>query len=129
MSLFALSPSRGPRWQLGLQAALGIAVPIAVMTLLGQPMLGYIAASGAFTVLFAGSLPAVERAHELPAGAVDVAEHGELMLRVGHVAAAHGVGVVADDHGVAQSEPTCQLRFSGPLCLVRHPAPSAEAAI
>ncbi|MGW9627954.1 FUSC family protein [Microbacterium sp. NPDC055521] len=66
MSLFAFGPSRGPRWQLGLQAALGIAVPVAVMTMLGQPMLGYIAASGAFTVLFAGSLPVVERAMMLP---------------------------------------------------------------
>lgn len=66
MSLFAFGPSRGPRWQLGLQAALGIAVPIAVMTVVDQPMLGYIAASGAFTVLFAGTLPVIERARMLP---------------------------------------------------------------
>ena len=66
MSLFAFGPSPGPRWQLGLQAALGLAVPIAVMTLLGQPILGFIAASGAFTVLFAGFSPVVERARVLP---------------------------------------------------------------
>lgn len=66
MSLFAFGPSPGPRWQLGLQAALGLAVPIAVMTLLGQPILGFIAASGAFTVLFAGFSPVVERAKVLP---------------------------------------------------------------
>lgn len=36
------------------------------MTLLGQPSLGYIAASGAFTVLFVGSSPVVERAKALP---------------------------------------------------------------
>ena len=66
MSLFVLGPSRGPRWPLATQAALGIAIPIAVMTLLGQPSLGYIAASGAFTVLFAGSSPVVERAKILP---------------------------------------------------------------
>lgn len=66
MSLFALAPSRGPRWPLATQAALGIGVPIAVMTLVGQPSLGYIAASGAFTVLFAGSAPAVDRARMLP---------------------------------------------------------------
>lgn len=41
-------------------------VPIAVMTLLGFPILGYIAASGAFTVLFAGAAPVVERARVLP---------------------------------------------------------------
>ena len=36
------------------------------MTLLGFPILGYIAASGAFTVLFAGAAPVVERARVLP---------------------------------------------------------------
>lgn len=66
MSLLAFGPSRGPRWQLGVQAALGMAVPIAVMTLLGHPTLGYIAGSGAFTVLFAGTAPVVERARVLP---------------------------------------------------------------
>lgn len=66
MSLFAFGPSPGPRWQLGLQAALGLAVPITVMTLLGLPVLGFIAASGAFTVLFAGFSPVVERAKVLP---------------------------------------------------------------
>lgn len=66
MSLFAFGPSPGPRWQLGLQAALGLAVPIAVMTVLGQPVLGFIAASGAFTVLFAGFSPFVERTKVLP---------------------------------------------------------------
>ncbi|MCM3781166.1 FUSC family protein [Microbacterium hydrocarbonoxydans] len=66
MSLFAFAPSRGPRWPLATQAALGIAAPIAIMTLLGQPSLGYIAASGAFTVLFAGSAPTVDRARVLP---------------------------------------------------------------
>lgn len=66
MSLFAFAPSRGPRWQLALQAALGISVPIAVMTLVGQPALGYLAASGAFTILHYGALPVVERARVLP---------------------------------------------------------------
>lgn len=66
MSLFALSPSRGPRWPVATQAALGIAAPIAVMTLLGDAPLGYVAASGAFTVLFAGSAPAVDRVRVLP---------------------------------------------------------------
>jgi hypothetical protein len=66
VSLFAFGPSRGPRWPIGLQAAIGLAGPIAVMTLIGQPSLGYIAASGAFTVLFAGSSPVTERAKVLP---------------------------------------------------------------
>lgn len=49
-----------------MQAAIGMTVPIAVMTLLGFPILGYVAASGAFTVLFAGAAPVVERARVLP---------------------------------------------------------------
>lgn len=82
MSLFAFAPSRGPRWHLATQAALGIAAPIAVMTLLGHAPLGYIAASGAFTVLFAGSAPAVDRARILPlvaAGLVAAATLGVLV--------------------------------------------------
>lgn len=43
-----------------------MAVPIAVMSLLGEASLGYVAASGAFTVLFAGSAPAVDRVRILP---------------------------------------------------------------
>lgn len=66
MSFFALRPAPAPRWPLATQAALGIAVPIAVMTMLGRPELGYVAAAGAFTVLFAAALPTVERARLLP---------------------------------------------------------------
>ncbi|MFT4259538.1 FUSC family protein [Microbacterium sp.] len=70
MSLFSFAPSRGPRWQVALQAALGISVPIAVMTIAGQPMLGCLAASGSFTVLYLSFLPAVERVRALPIVAV-----------------------------------------------------------
>lgn len=66
VSLFTFAPSRGPRWHLATQAALGIATPIAVMTLLGNPALGYVAASGAFTVLYAGSAAVIDRARVLP---------------------------------------------------------------
>jgi hypothetical protein len=66
VSLFAFAPSRGPRWPLATQAALGIALPIAAMTMLGQAPLGYVAASGAFTVLYAGAAPVVDRARILP---------------------------------------------------------------
>ena len=92
MSLFALGPKRGPRWQIGLQAAIGIAVPIGLMTLLGQPALGYIAASGAFTVLFASTAPVVERALILPLVAAGLivsaalgvtAAHSPLLLNIG----------------------------------------------
>ncbi|PKI90744.1 FUSC family protein [Actinomycetales bacterium SN12] len=94
MSLFAFGPSRGPRWQLGLQAALGIAVPIAAMTLLGQPMLGYIAASGAFTVLFAGSLPVVERARMLPFVAAALIVCAALGVAAAHAPLLVSIGIV-----------------------------------
>ncbi len=104
MSLFAFAPSRGPRWPLATQAALGIAVPIAVMTLLGHAPLGYIAASGAFTVLFAGSAAVVDRARILPlvaAGLLLSAIHGVLasasdwLVSVGVVIVAIGSAAVA----------------------------------
>ncbi len=97
MSLFAFAPSRGPRWPLALQAAAGIGVPIALMTLLGQPALGYIAASGAFTVLFVGSAPVVDRARILPlvaAGLVLSATLGVLVARNPWLVSA-GVVIVA----------------------------------
>lgn len=81
MNLFAFAPSHGPRWQLGLQAAIGMAAPIAVMTLIGLPAFGFIAASGAFTVLFAGTAAVVDRARVLPfvaAGLIASASLGAL---------------------------------------------------
>lgn len=94
MSLFAFGPSRGPRWQLGLQAALGLVVPIAVMTLLGQPMFGYIAASGAFTVLFVGALPVVERAVMLPFVAAGLIVCAALGVAAAHAPLMIGIGLV-----------------------------------
>ena len=104
VSLFAFGPSRGPRWPIGLQAALGIAAPIAVMTLLGEPALGYVAASGAFTVLFAGSSSIVDRAKVLPlvaallivsAGLGVLAAPFDLLVSVGVVIVAIGTAALA----------------------------------
>lgn len=94
MSLFAFGPSRGPRWQLGLQAAVGLSMPIAVMTLLGQPLLGYIAASGAFTVLFVGSLPVVERAVMLPFVAAGLVVCATLGVAAAHAPLLISIGIV-----------------------------------
>lgn len=94
MSLFALAPKRGPRWHLATQAALGIAVPIAVMTLLGQPSLGYIAASGAFTVLFAGTAPVLDRARILPFVAAGLIVSAALGVAVSPNAWLVSIGVV-----------------------------------
>lgn len=94
MSLFALAPKRGPRWHLATQAALGIAVPIAVMTMLGQPSLGYVAASGAFTVLFAGTAPVVDRARILPFVAAGLIISAALGVAVSANAWLVSIGVV-----------------------------------
>lgn len=66
MRLFAFSPSARPRWPLALQATVALGAPIAVGMLTGHPMPGFIAASGAFTVIFGAALPITERARLLP---------------------------------------------------------------
>lgn len=94
MSLFAFAPSRGPRWPLALQAAIGIAAPIAVSTVLGQAPLGYIAASGAFTVLYAGSAPVVDRARVLPIIAASLLLSAALGILVAGNTLVVSIGVV-----------------------------------
>lgn len=94
MSLFAFAPSRGPRWPLAIQAALGISVPIAVLTLLGQASLGYIAASGAFTVLFLGSAPVIDRIRVLPLVAAGLVLSATLGVLVGGNMWAMNIGVI-----------------------------------
>lgn len=94
MSLFAFGPSRGPRWQIGLQAGLGIAIPIALMTVIGQPALGYSAASGAFTVLFASSSPVIERARVLPLIGGGLIVSAALGVVASHSPVLVGVGLV-----------------------------------
>ncbi|WP_349429124.1 hypothetical protein [Microbacterium sp. LWS13-1.2] len=60
-SLFRLAPAPAPRWAIGLRAAVAMTVPIAVMTLLDRPDLGFQAATGAFVALYATHLPVLER--------------------------------------------------------------------
>lgn len=80
-SLFRLAPSRGPRWAIGLRAAVAMAVPIGVMALLGRPDLGFQAATGAFVALYGTHLPVIERARVVPflaAGLLGAAALGAL---------------------------------------------------
>src|SRR5690349_14823607 len=65
-SLFRLAPAPAPRWAIGLRAAIAMTVPIAVMTVLGRPDLGFQAATGAFVALYGTQLPVVERARVVP---------------------------------------------------------------
>lgn len=93
-SLYTLRPAPGPRWPLALQAALSVAVPIAVMTLVGRPELGYQAATGAFTALHVGQLRPGERARVLPFVAAALIASSALGVLVGPSIAATLVGLV-----------------------------------
>lgn len=91
MSLFTLQPAPHPRWPIGLQAGLGIALPIAIMTLAGRPELGFAAATGTFTILYAGGRRTVERARVLPFVAAGLS----LCAALGALAGAGGTWAVA----------------------------------
>lgn len=118
MSLFAFAPSRGPRWPLATQAALGIALPIAVMTLLGQAPLGYVAASGAFTVLYAGSAAVVDRARILPVVGLSLLISAALGILVAGNALVVSIGVVVVATASAALAFGFRLGPPGPLFFV-----------
>lgn len=61
-----MPPNPGPRLAIAVRAAVSIAVPFGVLTLLGYESWGLQAASGAFLALFAASAAAAERAKVLP---------------------------------------------------------------
>jgi hypothetical protein len=54
------------RWPIAVGAGLAIGVPIAILTLLGQPQLGLIASTGGFTALYLSNRSRRERAALLP---------------------------------------------------------------
>lgn len=118
MSLFVFGPSRGPRWQIGVQAALGIGVPIAVMTLLGRPTLGYIAASGAFTVLYATSASVRERARILPVIAAALIVCAGLGVAVAHTPLLVNIGLVGVSVATAALAFGFRLGPPGPLFFI-----------
>lgn len=64
--LVGLSPAPGPRLAIALRAALSMAVPFGVLTLLGHEAVGLQTTAGAFTALFAAGMGAAERAKVLP---------------------------------------------------------------
>jgi hypothetical protein len=74
------------------------------MTIAGQPGLGYLAASGAFTVLHLGSLPVVERVRALPivaAGLIAAAGLGALASGAAWLASAGLVAVAVASAALA----------------------------
>jgi hypothetical protein len=94
VSLFAFAPSRGPRWPLATQAASAIALPIAVMTLLGQSAWGYVAASGAFAILYAGSAAVADRLRIVPFAALGLLASGALGVLLAGDALRVSIGVI-----------------------------------
>jgi len=94
VSLFAFGPSRGPSWQIGLQAGASMVLPIVVMTILGNPQLGYIAGSGAFVALFGRAFPVAERARVLVFVTAGLIVSGVLGVAVAHSPVLVNVGIV-----------------------------------
>jgi hypothetical protein len=96
-SLFRLAPAPGPRWAIGLRAAIAMAVPIAAMTLFGRPDLGFQAATGAFVALYGTHLPVLERARVVPfvAGGLVLAAVLGALAGPSAVATLIGLAVVA----------------------------------
>jgi uncharacterized membrane protein YccC len=102
-SLFRLAPAPAPRWAIGLRAAIAMAVPIAAMTLLGRPDLGFQAATGAFVALYGTHLPVRERARVVPfvAGGLVLAAVLGALAGPSPVATLVGLAVVAITAAVA----------------------------
>jgi uncharacterized membrane protein YccC len=96
-SLFRLAPAPAPRWAIGLRAAMAMAAPIAVMTLLGRPDLGFQAATGAFVALYGTHLKVTERLRAVPfvAGGLIVAAVLGALAGPSPVATLLGLAVVA----------------------------------
>lgn len=95
MSLLAFQTPPAPRWPLAAQAAIALAAPIAVMSLVGLPQLGFVAGAGAFTVLFKSALPPVDRARTLPIIAL-------LLVASGAASAVAVIGLVPARHAAFQ---------------------------
>jgi hypothetical protein len=95
-SLFRLAPAPAPRWAIGLRAAVAMATPIAVMTVLGRPDLGFQAATGAFVALYGTHLPVAERLRVVPfvAGGLIVAASLGALAGPSPVATLIGLAVV-----------------------------------
>jgi len=93
-SLYTLRPAPGPRWPVALQASLSVAGPIAVMTALGHPEIGYQAATGAFTALHVAQLRPGERAKVLPFIAAGLIAAAALGVLVGPSMPATLIGLV-----------------------------------
>lgn len=97
-SLARFGPSPGPRWHLGLQAAIAMALPVVALSAFGLENLALLAATGAFATLYGGRLAPRERAAFVPIVAAVLwlfAAAGVVAAALGGVAVAVGTVVVA----------------------------------
>ncbi|WP_191089259.1 FUSC family protein [Microbacterium radiodurans] len=97
-SLARFGPSPGPRWHLGLQAAVAMTVPVGTLSLLGHESIALLAATGAFATLYGGRLAPRERAVFVPLVAAALwlcAAAGVALALLGPVAVSLGLVVVA----------------------------------
>lgn len=117
-SLIRFGAAPAPRWPLATQAALAVAVPIAVMTLLGRPELGYQAASGAFAALFASHLAAIDRVRVVPLVGVGLLTAAVLGALAGSSPVATIIGLVVVAIGSAALAFGFSLGPPGPLFFV-----------
>ncbi|MFB7893988.1 FUSC family protein [Microbacterium sp. NPDC056044] len=117
-SLFRLAPAPAPRWAIGLRAAIAMAVPIAVMTVLGRPDLGFQAATGAFVALYGTHLPVRERARVVPFVAGGLVLAAMLGALAGPFPVATLVGLVVVAVGAAVAMFGFAVGPPGPLFVV-----------
>lgn len=65
-SLVRFEPASAPAWPRAMRAGIALAAPVFLAALLGDPQVGYNAAVGSFTVLYADNMRTAERAKVLP---------------------------------------------------------------
>lgn len=117
-SLTSFDAPRGPRWPLALQAAIALATPVAVGSVLDRPNLGLLAATGAFTALYAPSVSVRERLRILPFVAVGLVLVAALGTALAPSRGWTAVGLIAVTIGAAAAAFGFRLGPPGPLFFV-----------
>lgn len=117
-SHFTLAPAPSPRWPVALQAALSMFLPVALFTLLGQPAVGVMAASGAFTAIYlVGAAPLV-RLRLLPVVGVAILLCAAIGAVLAPYPAAAAIGLVVVSLATAALHYGFRLGPPGPVFFV-----------
>ncbi|MFS0714075.1 FUSC family protein [Microbacterium sp. 2P01SA-2] len=133
-SLTRFGPSPGPRWHLGLQAAIAMALPVVVLSAFGLESIALLAATGAFATLYGGRLTPRERVVFVPivasvlwvcaAGGVVAAVAGPIAVAVGLVAVAVAASVLVFGRSVGPPGPLFAVLIYGLSAHVTDPQSS-----